>query len=33
LLEALGGLPEDHVHCAELSIRTLKQALEKSERY
>jgi Mrp family chromosome partitioning ATPase/NifU-like protein involved in Fe-S cluster formation len=33
LIEALGGLPEDHVHCAELSIRTLKQALEKTERH
>ncbi|MFX0155868.1 MAG: iron-sulfur cluster assembly scaffold protein [Candidatus Hodarchaeota archaeon] len=26
---ALGGLPEDHKHCAELAIRTLKRAIEK----
>jgi len=29
LVEALGGLPEDHVHCAELSMRTLKQTINK----
>ena len=26
---ALKGLPEDHKHCAELSVRTLKRALKK----
>ncbi|MHA1489351.1 MAG: iron-sulfur cluster assembly scaffold protein [Promethearchaeota archaeon] len=26
---ALGGLPEDHKHCAELSVRTLKNLIEK----
>ena len=25
---ALNGLPEDHKHCAELAIRTLKRAIE-----
>jgi len=28
LVEALGGLPEDHVHCAELSIRALRETIE-----
>jgi len=27
--EALGGLPEDHKHCAELAARTLHQLLKK----
>nr|MDO8115904.1 iron-sulfur cluster assembly scaffold protein [Candidatus Sigynarchaeota archaeon] len=27
--EALGGLPNDHKHCAELAIRTLRQTLQK----
>ena len=27
--KALGGLPEDHKHCAELASRTLKGAIEK----
>lgn len=26
---ALNGLPEDHKHCAELAIKTLKRALKK----
>jgi len=26
---ALGGLPDDHKHCAELAVRTLKKAIEK----
>ena len=26
---ALGGLPEDHKHCAELALTTLKRAIEK----
>jgi len=26
---ALGGLPDDHKHCAELAIRTLTRAIEK----
>jgi nitrogen fixation NifU-like protein len=26
---ALGGLPDDHKHCAELAIRTLKNAIKK----
>ena len=26
---ALGGLPNDHKHCAELAIRTLQRAIEK----
>ena len=26
---ALGGLPEDHKHCAELVVRTLKNLIEK----
>ena len=25
----LGGLPDDHKHCAELAIRTLQRAIEK----
>lgn len=29
LVEALDGLPEDHVHCAELSIRALYQTIDK----
>jgi len=28
----LNGLPEDHKHCAELSIRTLKRALSKYKK-
>lgn len=27
LLTALGGLPEDHVHCAELAVMTLREAV------
>jgi nitrogen fixation NifU-like protein len=27
--EKLGGLPDDHKHCAELAIRTLHRAIEK----
>jgi nitrogen fixation NifU-like protein len=27
--DALGGLPDDHKHCAELAIRTLRKAIEK----
>ncbi|MFX1392970.1 MAG: iron-sulfur cluster assembly scaffold protein [Promethearchaeota archaeon] len=27
--KALQGLPEDHKHCAELAIRTLKHSIEK----
>ncbi len=27
--EKLGGLPEDHKHCAELAIRTLQRVIEK----
>jgi len=26
---ALGGLPDDHKHCAELAVTTLKRAIEK----
>ena len=26
---ALNGLPEDHKHCAELAIRTLRRLIEK----
>lgn len=26
---ALGGLPRDHKHCAELAIRTLRKALDR----
>ncbi|MFX0040525.1 MAG: iron-sulfur cluster assembly scaffold protein [Candidatus Heimdallarchaeota archaeon] len=29
LNEKLGGLPDDHKHCAELAIRTLHRAIEK----
>jgi nitrogen fixation NifU-like protein len=29
---ALDGLPEDHKHCAELSVRTLKRALAKYKK-
>ena len=29
---ALDGLPEDHKHCAELSIRTLKRAIAKYKK-
>jgi nitrogen fixation NifU-like protein len=29
---ALNGLPEDHKHCAELSIRTLKRAISKYKK-
>ncbi len=28
LVEALGGLPEDHVHCAELSARALRETID-----
>jgi len=27
LIEALGGLPADHAHCAELAIKTLRKAI------
>ncbi len=27
--QALKGLPEDHKHCTELAVRTLKRALKK----
>lgn len=27
--DALGGLPDDHKHCAELASRTLRRAVEK----
>ena len=27
--EALGGLPDDHKHCAELAIRTLQRTIEQ----
>ena len=27
--KALGGLPDDHKHCAELAVRTLERAIEK----
>jgi nitrogen fixation NifU-like protein len=27
--KALGGLPDDHKHCAELAVKTLKKAIEK----
>jgi nitrogen fixation NifU-like protein len=29
VLEYLGGLPEDHEHCALLAVNTLRRALEK----
>ena len=29
---ALKGLPEDHKHCAELAIKTLRRAIEKYKR-
>lgn len=28
ILEALGGLPEDHVHCALLASNTLREAIK-----
>ncbi|MFX1420237.1 MAG: iron-sulfur cluster assembly scaffold protein [Promethearchaeota archaeon] len=31
--KALGGLPDDHKHCAELATRTLKKAIEKYKSY
>ena len=30
--EALKGLPEDHKHCAELAVRTLRRAIDKYEK-
>lgn len=38
LIESLGGLPEENLHCAELSINTLRKALsmygeEKGQRH
>jgi len=29
LLEALGGLPEENVHCADLAVTTLKKAISE----
>ena len=29
---ALKGLPDDHKHCAELAVRTLKQAIDKYKK-
>ncbi|MFW9877141.1 MAG: iron-sulfur cluster assembly scaffold protein [Candidatus Thorarchaeota archaeon] len=31
--KALGGLPADHKHCAELAVRTLIRAIEKYEHH
>jgi nitrogen fixation NifU-like protein len=31
LLEALGGLPEDSVHCAELAVNTLQAAIANEQ--
>lgn len=28
LIEALGGLPDESLHCAELAVTTLRKALE-----
>lgn len=30
--DALNGLPEDHKHCAELAVRTLKRAINKYKK-
>ncbi|MGV9197302.1 MAG: iron-sulfur cluster assembly scaffold protein [Promethearchaeia archaeon] len=30
--EALHGLPDDHKHCAELAVRTLRRAIKKYEK-
>ncbi|TFG00338.1 MAG: iron-sulfur cluster assembly scaffold protein [Promethearchaeota archaeon] len=30
--EALHGLPDDHKHCAELAVRTLKKAIKKYKK-
>jgi len=30
--EALKGLPEDHKHCAELAVRTLKRAIDQYKK-
>jgi nitrogen fixation NifU-like protein len=32
LLEALGGLPEESVHCAELAVNTLREAITSRSR-
>jgi len=30
--EALNGLPDDHKHCAELAVRTLRKTIEKYKK-
>ena len=30
--EALKGLPDDHKHCAELAVRTLRRAIDQYEK-
>ncbi|MBD3193916.1 MAG: iron-sulfur cluster assembly scaffold protein [Candidatus Lokiarchaeota archaeon] len=30
---ALDGLPDDHKHCAELAVRTLRQAIQKYKKH
>ncbi len=32
LIEALGGLPEENLHCADLAVNTLRQAIADYER-
>jgi nitrogen fixation NifU-like protein len=32
LLDALGGLPEESVHCAELAVNTLREAISSGSR-
>lgn len=33
LIESLGGLPEDHIHCASLSIIAFRNAIRDAGRY
>ncbi len=32
IIEALGGLPKDHLHCADLAVLTLREAIQKAKK-
>lgn len=32
IIDALGGLPEDHLHCADLAVLTLRQAIQDAKK-
>lgn len=32
IIDALGGLPEDHLHCADLAVLTLRETIQKAKK-